>query len=75
MSQRKHLLDSNSDELENQNIEAPQTWTETYLAWKGATLSEKQRQLLTEGPKSLTDSWALGAMKYDYTKHFGRNRW
>lgn len=50
------------------------TWTETYLAWKGALLTEKQVQLLTEGPKSLTDSWALNAMKNEYNKHFNNNR-
>lgn len=48
------------------------TWTEVYLSWKGATLSEKQIQLLTEGPKSLTDAWALGAMHTEYKKHFIR---
>jgi len=48
------------------------TWTEVYLSWKGSLLSEKQIQLLTEGPKSLTDSWDLGAMHNEYKKHFMR---
>jgi len=50
------------------------TWTETYLAWKGSLITEKQIQLLTEGPHSLTDSWALGAMKNEYDKYFKNNR-
>ena len=51
--------------------ESAGTWREAYLAWKGASnLTEKQIILLTEGPKSVTDSWALGAMHYEYKKHF-----
>lgn len=50
------------------------TWREAYLAWKGAILSESQVQLLTEGPQSLAQSWALQAMKQDYEKHFHNNK-
>jgi hypothetical protein len=46
------------------------TWKEVYLSWKGASLTEKQLLLLTEGPKCLTDAWHLGAMHNEYKKNF-----
>ena len=47
----------------------PQLWRETYLNWKGATLTEEQRILLMEG----TPSPELDAMHQDYQQHFARN--
>jgi len=45
------------------------TWREEYLTLKGDTLKPKQRELLLNGPKSLTDAWALQAMKKDWEKY------
>ena len=44
-------------------------WRETYLNWKGATLTEEQRTLLMEG----VPSPELDAMHQDYQQHFARN--
>lgn len=44
-------------------------WKKEYLE-KKAGLSQYQIQLLKEGPKSLTQAWALQAMKYDYNKYY-----
>ena len=40
-----------------------ESWRSEYLTWKGKELNEYQRKLLTEGPKCLSQAWALGAMK------------
>jgi len=45
------------------------TWAEDYLEKKPG-LSAFQIQLLKEGPKGLSQAWALGAMKRDWDKHF-----
>ena len=45
-------------------------WRKEYLELKGSTLQEKQIRLLTEGPKSLAQSWALNAMYQDYKEIF-----
>ena len=47
-------------------------WRKEYLELKGSTLKEKQVVLLTEGPKSLAQSWALNAMYQDYKETFKR---
>ena len=47
------------------------SWRNEYLELK-AGLSEQQIKLLTEGPKKLTDAWALQAMLYDYKETFKR---
>ena len=60
MSNQTPLQDSLSD------------WRKEYLELKGSTLNEKQVVLLTEGPKSLAQSWALNAMYQDYKKMFKR---
>ena len=44
-------------------------WRETYLNWKGATLTEEQRILLMEG----VPGPELDAMHQDYQQHFARN--
>tara|TARA_B100001939_G_scaffold113989_1_gene98578 strand:- start:43 stop:234 length:192 start_codon:yes stop_codon:yes gene_type:complete len=46
-------------------------WKKEYLEIKGNLLKESQINLLTNGPKSLTQSWALMAMKRDYHKIMG----
>ena len=43
------------------------SWKKEYLE-KKAGLSAFQIKLLTEGPKKLTDAWALQAMLYDYNR-------
>jgi len=48
------------------------TWMEEYKALKLSRLTKKQLDLLENGPKSLTDAWALGAMKYDYNCILGK---
>ncbi len=49
------------------------TWRSEYLEWKGRKqLSEYQIRLLEEGPKSLAQSWALQAMKREWTIHYGK---
>ena len=47
----------------------PHQWRETYLNWKGATLTEEQRILLMEG----VPGPELDAMHQDYQQHFARN--
>jgi hypothetical protein len=42
-------------------------WRAEYLDMMGSQLSEYQRKLLTEGPTSLAQAWALQAMKREYT--------
>jgi len=46
-------------------------WKKEYLEIKGNLLKESQINLLTNGPKSLTQSWALMGMKRDYHKIMG----
>ena len=48
------------------------TWMEEYKELKFSSLTKKQIDLLENGPKSLTDAWALGAMKYDYSRILGK---
>lgn len=45
-------------------------WKEEYLRMK-PNLTENQIDLLTNGPSSLSSSWLLGAMHYDYKKMMG----
>ena len=45
-------------------------WRKEYLELRGSTLNEKQVVLLTEGPKSLAQSWMLNAMYQDYKETF-----
>lgn len=49
------------------------TWMEEYKELKLSRLTKKQLELLENGPKSLTDAWALGAMKYDYNCILGKS--
>lgn len=42
-------------------------WKTEYLEMKGSALSDYQKKLLQEGPKSLAQAWALQAMKREYT--------
>lgn len=45
------------------------SWTRDYLERKPG-LTEFQIKLLKDGPKQLTDAWALGAMRKDWENHF-----
>lgn len=47
------------------------TWQSEYLQMKGKLLTERQKELLEKGPNSLSSSWCLMAMKYDYEKIMG----
>jgi hypothetical protein len=47
-----------------------QEWKRKYLEMKN--LSEYQINILKNGPKSLTQAWALQAMKYDWDRMNGR---
>lgn len=44
------------------------TWQSEYLKMKGKLLTERQKELLEKGPNSLSSSWCLMGMKYDYEK-------
>ena len=44
-------------------------WREEYLERKPG-LTQYQIQILKEGPKSLSQAWALQAMMLDYKKKF-----
>ncbi len=44
-------------------------WREEYLSMKA--VSKQQRELLENGPKSLSQSWILGAMRSDWMKKKG----
>ena len=44
-------------------------WREEYLSMK--VVSKQQRELLENGPKSLSQSWILGAMRSDWMKKKG----
>lgn len=46
-------------------------WKKDYLEMKGPLLKENQRNLLINGPKSLSQSWVIMTMKYDYNKIMG----
>ena len=41
-------------------------WKQEYLSWK--PVSKKQKELLENGPKGLSQAWAFGAMKSDWKK-------
>ena len=41
-------------------------WRQEYLSWK--PVSKKQQELLENGPKGLSEAWALGVMKSDWKK-------
>lgn len=43
-------------------------WREDYLKLMEGKLEPYQVEILTDGPKSLTQAWALGAMKHDWKK-------
>lgn len=43
-------------------------WREEYLELMESQLEEYQIEILKNGPKSLTQAWALGAMKQDWKK-------
>ena len=45
-------------------------WRKDYLNTK-ARLSKRQRQLLEEGPHSLSQAWLLGAMHQDWKRMRG----
>ncbi len=47
----------------------PDNWREEYKSMK--VLNEFQMDLLTNGPKSLAQSWSLGAMYSDWKKKKG----
>jgi hypothetical protein len=44
-------------------------WTVEYLEKKPG-LTESQVRILTDGPRQLSEAWALGAMKRDWEKTF-----
>ena len=44
-------------------------WREDYLGYKHVT--KRQRELLENGAKSLSQSWLLGAMHNDYKRKKG----
>ena len=48
-----------------------QNWKKKYLQMKN--LNEYQIKLLEDGPKSLSQAWALQAMKYDWDKINGQS--
>ena len=48
------------------------TWREEYKALKLSRLTKRQIELLDKGPDSLSASWVLQAMKYDYDKITGK---
>lgn len=41
-------------------------WRQEYLSWK--PVSKKQKEILENGPRGLSEAWALGAMKSDWKK-------
>lgn len=45
-----------------------QQWKIEYLSLLGNRLTDYQRKILEQGPKSLSEAWALGAMKTDWKK-------
>jgi hypothetical protein len=47
-------------------------WRDEYLNLMGSRLSLFQVELLKEGPKKLTDAWALGAMKNDWKRKINK---
>lgn len=48
-------------------------WRQEYLDLMQNRLSPCQQKILVEGPKSLSQAWALGAMKTDYKKRMNLN--
>ena len=53
------------------HLKMNQNWKKKYLQMKN--LSEYQIKLLKDGPKSLSQAWALQAMKYDWDKINGQS--
>lgn len=50
-----------------------QNWKKNYLEMKRSQLTDYQIEILEEGPKSLTQAWALGAMHYEWKQKTGQN--
>jgi len=53
---------------ETPSADSPSDWRQEYLDLKGDTLSPCQQLVLKQGPRSLSQAWALQAMKNDYKK-------
>ena len=49
-----------------------QNWKQKYLEMKN--LSEYQINILKNGPNSLSQAWALQAMKYDWKRISGQSK-
>jgi len=65
------LEESNKTSKQTPSQDSPSNWRQEYLHMMSFKLKPQQARLLLEGPKSMCDSWALGAMYYDWKRKRG----